>query len=137
MARRRRRRLILTPTRVLTRKKPYYVRTRGYLVKTTGWRDIPTITSRRLPTLLATIPEKRTYTPTPRMTYTIGGKPYTGVKAVKQHQLAFRQPKTLSICVRRSIRRQVMFASGRGGTRGLGRKKKRRVNEDSKISCKS
>lgn len=43
----------------------------------------------------------------------------------------FTAPDTVSVCVRRKTRREVLFASGRGGRN----KRKRHYNQNSKVRC--
>ncbi len=47
--------------------------------------------------------------------------------------LSFTDPRRVVVCVRRRIRRQVLFANGTGGARG--RKRQPRRNEFSSIRC--
>lgn len=48
--------------------------------------------------------------------------------------LRVRAPRDVAICVRRHIRREVMFATGRGGSKKISRKRRR--NDLSNIRCK-
>lgn len=49
--------------------------------------------------------------------------------------LSFNIPKEVAVCVRRHRRRQVIFATGKGGPRKF-KFKRRRVSELSRFSCK-
>lgn len=96
------------------------------------------VAKRSLPRLLSTIPEKRTYHPAgkARPVTTLSGTEGPGLKpGLKLYRLTFKQPQTITICRRRQIRKQVMFAIGKGGSKGLGLRKRRRLNDDSKITC--
>jgi len=119
------------------RAKILTVRAPGLIVKRQGGAISRRIASRRLPTLLSTIPERRTYHPagSARPVLTVTGTPARGLRAPTPKSLAFAKPRKITVCVRRQQRKEVMFAAGHGGSRGLGRRKKRRVNENSKISC--
>lgn len=48
-------------------------------------------------------------------------------------RIAFADPRKVYICMRRAIRREVLFAAGVAGKKGI---RKRRTNETSKISCR-
>lgn len=50
------------------------------------------------------------------------------------HRVARVLPREAVVCVRRSVRREVMFATGRGGRRGSQRPHRR--NETSAIHCR-
>jgi len=56
-------------------------------------------------------------------------------KAGAPARLRVLKPKTITLCVRRSRRREVMFATGKAGG-SVRRFKKRRITEDSSLSCK-
>ncbi len=137
---RKKRRVALLPQRRVSRRPNLLmVRPRGVLVLTPVRRDAPRIASRRLPALLSTIPEGRTYHPAGkgRPVLTISGTPSRGLKpAKKPYNLGFIEPKKITVCVRRQRRREVMHALNKAGKSGLGLRKKRHQNEDSKISCK-
>lgn len=135
----------LAPRRVRKARAPLLTLTRfGELKYTAAGRYIsktppPTIARRKRLPLLTQIPDKRTYHPARRLrpVVTTDGRQPEGIKVGRRlHQLSFIKPKTLAVCVRRQCRREVMFAIGKGGTRGLGFRKRRRTDEDSKISCK-
>ena len=113
------------------------VRPLSPLVTTKKGRYAHRITSRRLPPILFTAAQdKRTYHPHPRPTSTLSGIP-SGALTVgrKLHQLVFDKPKIITLCVRRQQRKEVMHAIGKAGSRGLGRRKRRRTNEESHIKC--
>ena len=114
----------------------------GSTVLTIGWRDNKkTLIARRtLPRRLALVPDLKHHHPERK------GRPLTDIYGVtsgrskvgrKTYNLKFARPSILTLCLRRSIRREIMFAMGMGGRRGLGRNKRRNLNEHSKTSCKS
>lgn len=49
--------------------------------------------------------------------------------------LTIRVPERAAFCVRRKVRRQVMFALGVGGSRGMMRGKRFRRTQDSQYRC--
>ena len=108
------------------------------LVITSEWRDTPSTTRTRRPTHFSRIPGRKLYHPERQAApvLTTRGTPSRGLKPTKTSQLAFIRPKEVAICVRRKQRREIIFASGLGGKRGLGLRKKRHTNEFTKISCK-
>lgn len=63
------------------------------------------------------------------------GTPYTGqqISEFPTYQLGFINPSRVLVCVRRSVRKQVLFATGFSGRNG-GRRY--RLTENSRISCK-
>lgn len=50
--------------------------------------------------------------------------------------VGFIRPRSVEICVRRGRRREVLFAMGVGGSRGVGRGRRRRTNDASLVSCR-
>ena len=102
-------------------------------------RDTRRIASRRLPPRLVLATDRRRYHPLgqgqPPLKTT--GAPGPGLRPARAlARLKFIKPEKMTVCVRRAQRKQVMFAAGHGGKRGLGLRKKRKINEDTKISCK-
>lgn len=95
------------------------------------------IAKQRLPRRLSTIPEKRPYHPERhRLPPTVSGTPSPGLRPGKKlYSLNFIRPKKITVCVRRQTRKEVLHAIGKAGQGGLGLRKKRRLNDDSKITC--
>lgn len=50
--------------------------------------------------------------------------------------VAFAEPRSVALCIRRQRRRQVMHALDLAGRRGVGRGRPRRRNEFSSVSCR-
>lgn len=130
--------------RLKTRRSLVLVRNRRkIIVKTTGWRDVPQIAKHRLPTPKKILyADKRTFHPLrkARPVVTTAGTPlarYKPIPSLKPYNLAFDKPEKITVCVRRKRRKEVLFAQQKAGRRGLGRGRRRRINEDSKISCRS
>lgn len=114
-------------------------------------RDVTTIASAPLasvrtswPSLLSAIEDRRLYhpvSPAPAKTFTTKAAADVLGSPVRKGPLArstlsadffkFRQPKAVAICVRRKQRREVLFASGKGGK---GWRRKRR-NAWSDVHC--
>lgn len=61
-------------------------------------------------------------------------RPSRRISSQLRRDLSFTIPKSVAICVRRKERREVLFATGRGGSRKINQNKKR--NEHSNIRCK-
>lgn len=97
------------------------------------------------PPNLSLIEDRRTYHPDPirRVAYLSVNKParltlrentrYNAPSFTKA-LVAFAEPKKLALCVRRSQRKQVLFAKGIGGSKRPQRRP--RKNEFSDISCR-
>lgn len=101
-------------------------------------RDAPPIARRSRPARLVLKPDNRTYHPAGKLRplTTTFLTPSVRLKVGRKiHQLAFKKPKRVNVCTSRSIRRQLLFALGMGGRRG--RQRKHRLNDESKISCKT
>lgn len=61
-------------------------------------------------------------------------KPQGGAKRSYLHGLRFFNPQYVYLCARRKIRREVLFALGKGGK---GSRAPKRRNEHSEVSCHS
>lgn len=79
----------------------------------------------------------------------IPNKPVAPARAIKRsdtrlvakkykpiYAVNFQNPRNVSICAKRSVRQQVMFAKKIAGKSGVGRNKKRRTNQWSNYSCR-
>lgn len=120
-------------------------------------RPSPAVTfSSRVPADLSPIEDRRTFWPEPaalRPALTLRGtgarvvgaapvrKPgppgrkSTALASVKTGSvLTFSAPKRVAVCVRRQRRKEVLFATGKGGRRG--RQRQRRRSEFSEVSCR-
>lgn len=104
-------------------------------------RDDLSITNRRLPLYPVTnylneTEDRRRFNPTGRPVgytgVTVGDSPNDQRKQTKA-RIRFRHPERLLICVKRSIRREVMFAKRKAGRSG---QKRPKFNKYSHISCR-
>lgn len=64
----------------------------------------------------------------------VSRKPLERVRKTIPYRVQFLDPKRVLVCVRRKIRREVMFALGKGGKRGRERNRRRR-DAYSGVSC--
>lgn len=104
-----------------------------------GQRDYQTLQTVARPRLLGLVTQdRRLFYPGPHPIKTVADKPAKIiVKPHKQkklpYQLAFKNPKTITLCVRRHRRRETLFALHRTGKGS--HSPRRRRNEWSSLSC--
>lgn len=106
----------------------------------TGYRysrsAMRTVSSPSVMSTLRLIPlgDGRFFHPSPMLTRPFAAAPRSAARLVaKGTGIKFADPKGVLTCVRRGIRREVLFALGVGGQGG--RKRKPRFTAASKISC--
>lgn len=92
----------------------------------------PSVTFYRSPKTRVLVGDRRLFNPVrPKPVVSRHGLPIRRLRLNRFNRLSFSNPNVVTTCVRRTIRRQVLLAMGRGNGRS-----RRRFNENSRISCR-
>lgn len=122
----------------VTRKISKRIRNKRRVAPVNARRSLPLYrVSPTKPVNLLDIEDRRSFNPTNKVVGYSGTVVVDNRNTVKKQTkapLAYRRPKALAVCLRRSIRKEVIFAKNKAGKTG---QKKPKFNYLSRISCRS